>query len=152
MVKKQKQLKKQLGSRYIFERHLPAAMVDRLLKEPESCSRFLVTASLTVGVVKLEAVLYWVDGKYRPGYDLLVKDAPDSPAWICYDSLQEEVRYAAHNLEREMFSVLDRAVERYGLSYTACRFPQLSSPAPKPKWPIREAGVRPVSDLLKPME
>ena len=132
MVKKQKQLKKQLGSRYIFERYLPAAMVDRLLKEPERSSRFLVTAALAVGVVKLEAVLYWADGKYRPGYDLLVKDAPDSPAWICYDSLQEEVRYAAHNLEREMFSVLDRAVERYGLHYTQCQFPQLDGLAGKP--------------------
>jgi len=133
IVKKQKQLKKRLGSRYLFERYLPAAVIERLLKEPERSGRFLVTASLAVGVVKLETVLYWADGKYRPGYDLLVKDAPDSPAWICYDSLQEEVRYAARNLEREMFSVLDRAVERYGLSYTECRFSQLSGPAPKPK-------------------
>ena len=70
MVKKQKQLKKQLGSRYIFERYLPAAMVDRLLKEPERSSRFLVTAALAVGVVKLEAVLYWADAG-QSGVDLL---------------------------------------------------------------------------------
>ena len=132
-MKKQKQLKKQLGSQYSFTRHLSTEEVSRLLKDSGSGGFFQILAALTVWVVKLEAVLYWADGKYRPGYDLLVKDAPDSPAWICYDSLQEEVRYAVHNLEREMFSVLDRAVERYGLSYTECRFPQLRGPAPKPK-------------------
>ena len=42
------------------------------------------------------------------------------------------MRYAAHNLEREMFSVLDRAVERYGLHYTQCQFPQLDGLAGKP--------------------
>ena len=55
----------------------------------------------------------------------MVKDTPDSPDWICYENLPDVVRYQAWNLEREMFLVLDKAVERYGLSYTQCLFPTL---------------------------
>ena len=68
-------------------------------------------------------VLYWDRGKYHLGYDLLVVDSPLNPEWICYESLPDEVRYNAWNLEREMFRVLDRAVEQFDLSYTECRFP-----------------------------
>lgn len=128
---KQKRLKKQLGDAYFFEQRLSAAVVKNLLDILEGGNYFLVAASLAVGVVKLEAVVYWDDGKYSLGYDLMVKDTPSSPNWICYDSLPEEVRYNAWNLEREMFLVLDRAVEKYGLSYTECRFPKLDGSGKK---------------------
>lgn len=82
---------------------------------------------MTVGVVKLEAVIYWSNGKYSLGYDLMVKDTTDSLEWICYENLPDEVRYQVWNLEREMFLVLDRAVDKYGLSYTACCFPRLDT-------------------------
>ena len=75
--------------------------------------------------MRLEAVVYWNNGKYSLGYDLLVKDTPLSPDWICYENLPDPVRYNAWNLEREMFLVLDRAVDKYGLSYMECRFPKL---------------------------
>ena len=122
---KQKLLKKQLGEEYFFEQRLSAAVVKNLLDMLEGSNHFLIAASLAVGVVKLEAVVYWSNGKYSLGYDLMVKDAPDSTDWICYENLQEEVRYHVWNLEREMFQVLDRAVEQYGLSYTECSFPVL---------------------------
>lgn len=128
---KQKRLKKQLGDAYFFEQRLSAAVVKNLLDILEGGNYFLVAASLAVGVVKLEAVVYWDNGKYSLGYDLMVKDTPSSPNWICYDSLPEEVRYNAWNLEREMFLVLDRAVEKYGLSYTECRFPKLDGSGKK---------------------
>lgn len=121
----QKRLKKQLKAGYSFEQRLSPAVVRNLLEMLEGSNHFLVAASLTAGVVKLEAVVYWSNGKYALGYDLMVKDSPDSPDWICYESLPDEVRYNAWNLERKMFQVLDRAVERYGLSYTQCRFPTL---------------------------
>lgn len=123
-MRNQKRLKKLLGEGYFFEQRLSPAVVKNLLEMLEGSNHFLVAASLTAGVVKLEAVVYWSNGKYALGYDLMVKDSPDSPDWICYESLPDEVRYNAWNLEREMFQVLDRAVERYGLRYTECRFPQ----------------------------
>lgn len=128
---KQKRLKKQLGDGYFFEQRLSAAVVKNLLSQLTGSNTFLVAASLTVGVVRLEAVVYWNAGRYSLGYDLMVKDTPDSPDWVCYESIQEEVRYNAWNLEREMFLVLDRAVERYGLSYTQCCFPKVDGSGKK---------------------
>ena len=124
---KQMRLKKQLGDGYFYEQRLSPAVVKNLLEILDGGSTFLVAASLTAGVVKLEAVIYWNNGQYYLGYDLLVKDAPESPEWICYENLQEEVHYNAWNLEREMFLVLDRAVVRLGLSYTECYFPKLNN-------------------------
>lgn len=122
---KQKRLKKKLGEGYFFEQRLSAAVVQNLLGMLNGSNHFLIAASLMVGVVKLEAVVYWNNGKYSLGYDLMVKDKPESVEWICYENLQEEVRYNVWNLEREMFLVLDRAVAQYGLSYTECWFPKL---------------------------
>ncbi len=128
---KQKRLKKQLGNGYFFEQRLSAAVVKDLLTQLTGSNTFLVAASLTAGVVRLEAVVYWNAGRYSLGYDLMVKDTPDSPDWVCYESIQDEVRYNAWNLEREMFLVLDRAVERYGLSYTQCCFPKVDGSCKK---------------------
>ena len=107
---KQKRLRKQLGTGYFFEQRLSAAVVANLLETLDGSNHFLIAASLAVGAVKLEAVVYWNNGKYSLGYDLLVKDTPLSPDWICYENLHDPVRYNAWNLEREMFLVLDRAV------------------------------------------
>ena len=128
---KQKRIKKILGNDYVFEQRLSPAVVQNLLEMLGGSNHFLIAASLTAGVVKLEAVVYWSNGKYSLGYDLMVKDHPDSMDWICYENLLEEVRYHVWNLEREMFQVLDRAVEQYGLSYTECNFPKLEDSTPK---------------------
>lgn len=122
---KQKRIKKQLGTGYFFEQRLSPAAVQNLLGMLGGSNHFLIAASLTAGVVKLDAVVYWHDGKYQLGYDLMVKDSPESRSWLCFESLPDEVRYHVWNLEREMFLVLDRAVETYGLSYTECNFPKV---------------------------
>ena len=122
---RQKRIKRLLGERYFFEQRLSASVVKNLLAELDGSNHFLIAASLTAGVVKLESVIYWHNGRYALGYDLMVKDTPDSPDWICYENLPDPVRYYGRNLEREMFQVLDRAVARLGLNYTVCRFPRL---------------------------
>ena len=122
---KQKRLKKELGTGYRFEQRLTAKNLARLLERLEGSNNFRVVAILTAGAVRLEAVVYWDNGIYSLGYDLMVKDTPFSPEWICYENLPDPVRYDAWNLEREMFQVLNRAVEKYGLSFTECRFPKL---------------------------
>ena len=132
-MSKQKRLKKELGTGYRFEQRFSAKNRARMLKRLEGSNHFRVVAILTAGAVRLEAVVYWDNGKYSLGYDLMVKDTPFSPEWICYENLPDPVRYDAWNLEREMFQVLNRAVEKYGLSYTECRFPKLDGSSVKRK-------------------
>jgi len=114
---KQKRLKKQLGKGYRFEQKLSAEKVEYLLEKLEGSNHFRIAAALTVGAVKLEAVVYWNNGKYTLGYDLLVKESLFSPEWICYENLPDPVRYRVWNLEREMFQVLDRAVHKIGRAH-----------------------------------
>ena len=128
---KQKRLKKQLGEGYRFQQYRSPEAVYTLLRSLTGRQHFVIAAALTVGVVKLEAILCWQGGSYKLGYDLLVKDTPDSPEWICYENLTDPVRYQVRNLEREMFQVLDRAVQRYRLSYTECCFPEVNGNAKK---------------------
>ena len=130
---KQKRLKKELGTGYRFEQRFSAKNLARMLERLEGSNHFRVVAILTAGAVRLEAVVYWDNGKYSLGYDLMVKDTPFSPEWICYENLPDPVRYDAWNLEREMFQALNRAVEKYGLSYTECRFPKLDGSSGKRK-------------------
>ena len=132
-MSKQKRLKKELGTGYRFEQRFSAKNLARLLERLEGSNHFRVVAILTAGAVRLEAVVSWDNGKYSLGYDLMVKDTPFSPEWICYENLPDPVRYDASNLEREMFQVLDRAVQKYGLSYTECRFPKLDGSSVKRK-------------------
>lgn len=124
-MSKQKRLKKELGTGYRFEQRFSAKKLAQMLERLEGSNHFRVVAILTAGAVRLEAVVYWDNGKYSLGYDLMVKDTPFSPEWICYENQPDPVRYDAWNLEREMFQVLNRAVEKFGLSYTECRFPKL---------------------------
>ena len=79
---KQKRLKKLLADRYFFEQRLSAAVVKNLLEMLGGSNLFLIAASLAVGVVKLETVVYWNNGKYSLGYDLMVKDSEESDEWI----------------------------------------------------------------------
>lgn len=123
VINKQRKLKKELKERYFFERKFSNATIQQMMEHLEKGTSVVEVAILTVGVVRLDAVLYWNDGGYQLGYDLMVRDDLDSPMWICYDSLTEDVNIQTRNLEREMFRILDRAVEYYGLSYTECDFP-----------------------------
>ena len=122
-VSKQKRLKKQLGTGYQFEQRFSAKNLARMLQWLEGSNHFRVAAILSAGAVRLEAVVYWDNGKYSLGYDLLVKDTPFSPDWICYENLHDPVRYDVRNL----------AVKKYNLSFTECRFPKLDGSSGKRK-------------------
>ena len=130
VINKQRKLKKELKDGYCFERKFSNATIQQMMEHLEKGTSVVEVAKLTVGAVRLDAVLYWNDGGYQLGYDLMVRDSMDSPMWICYDSLTEEVNIHTRNLEREMFRILDRAVEYYDLSYTECQFPVLEGKPP----------------------
>ena len=102
---KQKRLKKQLGDGYFFEQRLSAAVVKNLLDMLGGSNHFLIAASLTVGVVKLDAVVYWNNGKYSLGYDLMVKDMPESEfmlsAWGGYALFRSSYLQSEFILNRE---------------------------------------------------
>ena len=124
-MNQRKLLKKQLGDGYSYEKIRSASDVKRILATAEPLGFDLVVSSLTVGCVRLEAVLYQQSGRKKLGYDLFVKDTPTGQEWICYDNLTDEVRIGAFNFEQEMFNVLNAYVVKHGLSYTECSFETL---------------------------
>ena len=124
-MNQRKALKKQLGDGYSYEKIRSASDVKRILSTAEPLGFDLVVSSLTVGCVRLEAVLYQQSGRKKLGYDLFVKDTPTGQEWICYDNLTDEVRIGAFNFEQEMFNVLNAYVVKHGLSYTECSFEKL---------------------------
>lgn len=114
-------MKKELGEEYQFRQYLDSSEAAQLLAEsPEGFTEH-TAASLIAGCVRIDAVLFRAGNAVRMGYDVSVKDAPDSPEWVCYDSPEDAVQLE----EAEMFRVLDRIVEQDGLSYTDCCFEQL---------------------------
>ena len=124
-MNQRKLLKKQLGDGYSYEKIRSASDVKRILSTAEPLGFDMVVSSLTVGCVRLEAVLYQQSGRKKLGYDLFVKDTPTGQEWICYDNLTDEVRIGAFNFEQEMFNVLNAYVMKHGLSYTECSFETL---------------------------
>ncbi len=124
-MNQRKALKKQLGNGYSYEKIKSASDVKRILATAEPLGFDMVVSSLTVGCVRLEAVLYQQSGRKKLGYDLFVKDTPTGQEWICYDNLTDEVRIGAFNFEQEMFNVLNAYVVKHGLSYTECSFETL---------------------------
>ena len=124
-MNQRKLLKKQLGDGYSYEKIKSSSDVKRILSTAEPLGFDMVVSSLTVGCVRLEAVLYQQSGRKKLGYDLFVKDTPTGQEWICYDNLTDEVRIGAFNFEQEMFNVLNAYVMKHGLSYTECSFEKL---------------------------
>ena len=124
-MNQRKLLKKQLGDGYSYEKIKSSSDVKRILATAEPLGFDMVVSSLTVGCVRLEAVLYQQSGRKKLGYDLFVKDTPTGQEWICYDNLTDEVRIGAFNFEQEMFNVLNAYVVKHGLSYTECSFETL---------------------------
>ena len=78
-------------------------------------------AVLIAGCVRLNAVLCSKDGRIHLGYDLYVKDSPDSAEWIFYEALCDTEDVS----ELSMLKILDHAVKEHGLSYTECCFERL---------------------------
>ena len=124
-MNQRKALKKQLGDGYSYEKIKSSSDVKRILATAEPLGFDMVVSSLTVGCVRLEAVLYQQSGRKKLGYDLFVKDTPTGQEWICYDNLTDEVRIGAFNFEQEIFNVLNAYVVKHGLSYTECSFEKL---------------------------
>ena len=124
-----KEVKKALGAEYMYQRFLSDREVTRLRRQiPLQCED-TIAASLTVGCMKINAVLFQEDGTLRLGYDVYVKDSPGSSEWICFDCPSDR----ASLKEQDMLAVLDRIVTENGLSYTECCFEQLEGIMPPDK-------------------
>ena len=124
-----KEVKKALGAEYMYQRFLSDREVTRLRRQiPLQCED-TITASLTVGCMKINAVLFQEDGTLRLGYDVYVKDSPGSSEWICFDCPSD----CASLKEQDMLAVLDRIVTENGLSYTEFCFEQLEGIMPPDK-------------------
>ena len=121
-MNERKRLKKLLGDKYIFKIFLSLSEVKKLLGEKLNDTHEKLFASLTVGCVKINAIVFPNAENMQIGFDILVKDKPDSTEWICYDTVTDEVKLSSYNLEQTMFDILNRVVKKYGLSYTECNF------------------------------
>ncbi len=124
-MNKRKSLKKQLRKGYRYKKFMSVIEVKSLLNSTSKDCHEKIYASLAVGCVKINAVLFPTPNGMAFGCDILVKDKPDSPEWICYDTISEPFRYSALNLEQELFETLDKAVREHKLSYTDCNFEKL---------------------------
>lgn len=124
---RKKELQKHLGNRYSYERFLSEREIKKLRREIPSDFSETVAATLTVGCLRLTAVLYRSGDKLLLGYDVFVKDDVDSPEWIYYDGLSDSVSLR----ETDMLRVLDRVAAEHGLSYTESCFDRLDGKMPK---------------------
>lgn len=126
-MSRKKELQRQIGSRYSYERLLSDREIQKLRREiPDDFSE-TVTATLTAGCLQLNAVLYRSCKELLLGYDVFVKDDPDSPEWIYYDGLSDPVSLK----EADMIKILDRLIVEHGLSYTESCFKRLDGKAVK---------------------
>ena len=129
-MSRKRELQKQLGNGYIYERYLDERSLRQLKKQPPDDFSETVIAALTVGCLRLNAVLYLSDRTLIQGYDVLVKDDPASSEWIFYDGISDTVSPK----ESEMLRILDDAAKRHELSYTESCFTRLDGKTPvKPK-------------------
>lgn len=124
-----KKLKHDLGSEYAYQRFMSDREVSRLRRQMSLRFEDTIAASLTIGCMKINAVLFQEDGTLRLGYDVYVKDSPGSAEWLCFDCPSDR----ASLKESDMLAVLDRIVAENGLSYTECCFEQLDGIMPPDK-------------------
>ena len=131
-----KELKRKLGTEYSYKKIMDEKQIVRLKKRPPHGFTEQIAASLMAGCVRIDVVLFQSSEGVVLGYDIFVKDVPDSNAWICYDSLSGTVSLR----ETDMLSALDRVVAENGLSYTECCFQKLEGKTVKPKSDKNIAG------------
>ena len=135
-------LKQTLGELSQFEQMLTWQDIQERLRSTLPADQY--AAVLTTGCVRLDLVLYPGELGTELGYDLYVKDRPDGEEWVCYDSLPDDVRLDMDGVEREMAGVLDREVQRRGLSYTKCPFERVEGKtrvAKKPEMAEPQMGM-----------
>lgn len=123
-----RRLKKELGDAYAFWQEISAREIAVLMTQKLETES--VIATLTAGVVRLDAVIARTPEGNRLTYDLLVQDSCENPVWICFEDIPGELPGHFDTLEREMFRILDEAVERNGLSYTQPMFSQIPGKTP----------------------
>lgn len=116
-----KELQRQLGSRYSYERLLSDREILRMKRQIPADFSETTAAVLIAGCLRLNAVLYRSCKELLLGYDVFVKDDPDSPEWIYYDGLSDPVSLK----ESDMIRILDRLITERGLSYTESCFKRL---------------------------
>lgn len=139
-MNRKKELQQQFGNRYLYERFLSEREIKKLRSDiPSDCSE-TVAATLTVGCLRLTAVLYHSGDKLLLGYDVFVKDDPDSSEWIYYDGLSDSVSPK----ETDMLRALDRIAAEHRLSYTESCFDRLDGKIVKKKNHACEPPCRPV--------
>lgn len=85
-MNKARELKKKYGDHYLFRKHLTDRQIARLKSVPPDPFPDTVATSLEVGCMRLDAVLFRSPSGLELGYDILVKDAPNSREWIFYDA------------------------------------------------------------------
>lgn len=122
-----KEVQRQLGDRYYYERFLDEHQIKKLCKEIPSDFSETVATMLTAGCLRLTAVLYRSNNELLLGYDVFVKDNPDASEWIYYDGLSDSVSLK----ETDMLRILDRIAHEQGLSYTESYFDRLDGKIPK---------------------
>jgi len=121
-MRKRNSLKKQLGENYNYEKSHGTKEIFKLLNRCPTAVRDTILATLTVGCLRLDAVLFVVAGKLQLCYEVLVKDHIDSPNWVCYDNISMDRSRVTKLYESAMFELLDNYAEQHRLSYTECNF------------------------------
>lgn len=120
-MNRRQELSRQLGEKYRYERFLSHSALRQLQAHPPKDFSQAVAARLAVGCVRLDAVLYRSHSSLLLGYDVFVKDDPDTEEWLFFDSLPDKVSLN----ENVMLRILDAFVSAQGLSFTACCFAAL---------------------------
>ena len=98
-------LKAELGNGYSFEKLHDEDEIRQMQKMNPPDFPETTAAALTVLL----------------GYDVFVKDDPESEEWICYDNPTDPVSLR----EQDMLAVLDRIASENELSYTESNFETL---------------------------
>ncbi len=84
-MNRSKELRRAMGDSYSFQKFITDREVSRLRRQIPLQFEDTVAASLTVGCMKINAVLFQSEDALRLGYDVYVKDSPGSAEWICFD-------------------------------------------------------------------
>ena len=126
-MSRKKELPRQLGSRYSYERLFNDREILRMKRQIPADFSETAAAVLTAGCLRLNAVLYLSCKELLLGYDVFVKDDPNSPEWIYYDGLSDPVSLK----EADMIRILDRLITEHGLSYIESCFKRLDGKAVK---------------------
>ncbi|MDR2163274.1 MAG: hypothetical protein LBO70_04955 [Clostridiales Family XIII bacterium] len=118
--------KKVFGTDYHYSAYLSEQDTLAYLSGDKKMPSDALIASLSIGVLRIDAVLYKIGNSIIPRYEIFINANENGSEWICYDSPDAEVCYGDGRLERGMFEVLDAAREKNGLSYKHADFKMLT--------------------------